>query len=288
MIQLCQATDLKKTLIYENSQINPKLSTAGTNTDPLEVNVKPMMVDTGLSVKPDTSDATATAKPSVSDAGISVKPTIANIGIDNSVRMKDVESSTNTAIREDQVASRNWIKAFLKSNPNWASIGINPVKRDGSDDEKRVIREIGSIRSSNSIDEVGAMRSQDKPLRSDRKRKGEDDIEDLDMDDDEAKIDVFGVDSNKHHPAVQKDVDWIATPERFLSITKEKGLSLVSNIGMANEKKVKPYELAENIIDERPGVNTVERNTWIKIFQFPKLKLKPFSLSIIRSLRKIK
>ncbi|GMF28189.1 unnamed protein product [Phytophthora fragariaefolia] len=344
------AETLKKTLIYENSKINPELSTTGTNTDPLEVNATPVMIDTGISVKPDTRDATATAKPSMSDAGISVKPTIANVGIDNSVRMKDAESSTNTAImdREDQVASRNWIKAFFKSNPNWASIGINPVKRDGNDGEKRVIRETGSIRSvktgrkyqkcdsfdwvateskirdifyngeSNSIDEVGAMRSEDKPLRSDRKRKGGDDIEDLDiikdprldlkfldkststeLDNDEAKykrtwfiiqnknlllanklerqitpvlkngkeyrggylriddkfrIDVFRVDSNKHHPAVQKDADWIAPLERFLSITKEKGLSLVSNTGMANEKKVKPYGLAENIIDERPGV----------------------------------
>ncbi|GMF39276.1 unnamed protein product [Phytophthora fragariaefolia] len=358
-------------LIHENSQINPELSTTGTNTDPLEVNVKPVMVDTGISVKPDTSDATATAKPSMSDAGISVKPTIANVGIDNSVRMKDIETSTNTAImdREDQVASRNWIKAFVKSNPNWASIGINPVKIDGSDDEKRVIRENGSIRSvktsrkyqkydsfdwvateskirdifyngeSNSIDEVGAMRSEDKPLRSDRKRKGEDDIEDLDipikdprldlkfldkststkLDDDEAKykltwfiiqnknlllanklerqitpvlkngkeyrggylwiddkfrIDVFGVDSNKHHPAVQKDVDWIATLERFLSITKEKGLNLVSNTGMANEKKVKPYELAENIIDERPGVKAGREEYMDKNLPIPEIEAK--------------
>ncbi|GMF58807.1 unnamed protein product [Phytophthora fragariaefolia] len=358
MIQLCEAT-------------GRNLSTTGTNTDPLEVNVKPVMVDTGISVKPDTSDATTTAKPSMSNAGISVKPTTANVGIDNSVRMKDVESSTNTAImdREDQVASRNWIKAFFKSNPNWASIAIKPVKRDGSDDEKRVIRENGSIRSvktgqkyqkydsfdwvatesklrdifyngeSNSMDEVGAMRSEDKPLRSDRKRKGEDDIEDLDipikdprldlkfldkststkLDDDEAKykptwfiicngprvcpslaythitpvlkngkeyrggylwiddkfrIDVFGVDSNKHHPAVQKDVDWIATLERFLSITKEKGLSLVSNTGMANEKKVKPYELAENIIDERPGVNTGREEYMDKNLPIPEIEAK--------------
>ncbi|GMF14364.1 unnamed protein product [Phytophthora fragariaefolia] len=361
---------LKKTLIYENSQINPELSTTGTNTDPLEVDAKPVMVDTGISVKPDTSDATATAKPSMRDAGSSVKPTIANVGIENSVRMIDAESSTNTAImdREDQVASRNWINAFCKSNPNGASIGIIPVKRDGSDDENRVICDNGSIRSvktgrkyqkydsfdwvateskirdifyngeSNSIDEVGAMRSEDKPLRSDRKRKGEDDIEDLDIPindprldlkfldkststkldddakykltwfiiqnknlllanrperqiapvlkngkeyrggylwiDDKFRIDVFGVDSNKHHPAVQNDVDWIATLERFLSITKENGLSLVSNTGMANEKKVKPYELAENIIDERPGVKAGSEEYMDKNLPIPEIEAK--------------
>ncbi|GMF55386.1 unnamed protein product [Phytophthora fragariaefolia] len=192
------SNDLKKTLIYENSTINHELSTTGTNTDPLEVNATPVMIDTGISVKPDTSDATATAKPSMSAAGISVKPTIANVGIDNSVRMKDAESSTNTAImdREDQVALRTWIKAFFKSNPNWASLGINPVKRDDCDDEKRVIRETGSIRSSNSIDEVGAMRSEDKPLRSDRKRKGGDDIEDLDIPIKDPRLDLKFLDKS--------------------------------------------------------------------------------------------
>ncbi|GMF27808.1 unnamed protein product [Phytophthora fragariaefolia] len=242
-------------------------------------------------------------------------------------------------------------------------------QRNGSDDEKRVIRENGFISSvktgriykkydlfdwvateskirdifysgeSNSIDEVGAMRSEGKTLRSDRKRKGEDDNEDLDipikdprldlrfldkststkLDDDEAKykltwfiiqnknlllanklerqitpvlkngkeyrggylwiddkfrINVFGVDSNKHHPAVQKDVDWIATLERFLSITKEKGLNLVSNTGMANEKKVKPYELAENIIDERPGVKTGREEYMDKNLLIPEIEAK--------------
>ncbi|GMF50415.1 unnamed protein product [Phytophthora fragariaefolia] len=170
------------------------------------------MTDTGIRVKLDTTDATATAKPSMSDAGICVKPTIAN------------------------VASRNLMKAFFKSNPNWASVGINPVKRDGRDDDKHVIRENGSIRSykltwfiiqNKNLLFANELERQTTPLLKNGKeyRGGYLWI------DGKIRIDVFGVDSNKHHPAVQNDFDWIATLERFLPIVKEKGLSLVSKYG---------------------------------------------------------
>ncbi|GMF55299.1 unnamed protein product [Phytophthora fragariaefolia] len=73
--------------------------------------------------------------------------------------------------REDKVASTNWIKSFFKSNPNWASIDITPIKIDGSDDENRIIRENGSIRS----DKTGL-----KYQKYYSNRRGEYDIEDLD------------------------------------------------------------------------------------------------------------
>ncbi|GMF32905.1 unnamed protein product [Phytophthora lilii] len=169
--QAIAQSDLKKSLNDENSVKIPEVSTPGTNVRPL-------------------SD--------VSIEGVSIPPV----------------NSTATTSRimgsEEQVASRIWITEFYKTYPNWASLGINPVKRDGTDDEKRVIRENGSLRSvktgikykkydafdwvateakireiwyegeSQTIDEVDAMRSEDKPPRSDRKRRGEDDIEDLD------------------------------------------------------------------------------------------------------------
>ncbi|KAJ8509364.1 hypothetical protein ON010_g18773 [Phytophthora cinnamomi] len=139
-------------------------------------------------------------------------------------------------------------------------------------------------------DELGAMRAEDKRTleersigqqsrppqpRSDRKKRGEDDIEDLDkalkdprltlkylnkststkLDDDEAKYKLaWFIIENKAmleannlqkritpilrdaSPAVQKIVNWSATLEWFLTIVKKKGLSLVSNTEMANEK----------------------------------------------------
>ncbi|GMF34193.1 unnamed protein product [Phytophthora lilii] len=63
---------LKKTLIAEYSQTNPEVSTTP------EVNVKPMMVDTGVE-----------AKPSLIDVGVSAKPLVIDVGINNTPIMND-------------------------------------------------------------------------------------------------------------------------------------------------------------------------------------------------------
>ncbi|GMF40608.1 unnamed protein product [Phytophthora lilii] len=63
---------LKKTLIDEYSQTNPEVSTTP------EVNVKPMMIDTGVE-----------AKPSVIDVGVSAKPLVIDVGINNTPIMND-------------------------------------------------------------------------------------------------------------------------------------------------------------------------------------------------------
>ncbi|KAJ8520490.1 hypothetical protein ON010_g17940 [Phytophthora cinnamomi] len=148
--------DLKKPSVATENQDNslkssqkiPELSSVGINTDLLKV---PIMVDAETTARSDMADAEVVAKSSIAHMGSTAKPNV----MDRSAGVKPdtadawIETSETAVIRdhEDQVASRNWIKAFYKANPNWATIGINPVKKDGKDDRKRVIRENGSLRS---------------------------------------------------------------------------------------------------------------------------------------------
>ncbi|GMF36861.1 unnamed protein product [Phytophthora lilii] len=220
--QAIAQSDLKKSLSDENSVKNPEVSTPGTNvrqlSDILIEGVSILPVQRPLS---DVSIEGVSIPPvqrplsDVSIEGVSIPPVqrpLSDVSIEG-VSIPPVNTTTTISRimdGEEQVASRKWITEFYKTYPNWASLGINPVKRDGTDDEKRVIRENGSLRSvktgikykkydafdwvateakiraiwyegeSQTIDEVGTMRSEDKPPRSDRKRRGEDDIEDLD------------------------------------------------------------------------------------------------------------
>ncbi|GMF35068.1 unnamed protein product [Phytophthora lilii] len=203
--QTIAQSDLKKSLNDENFVKIPEVSTPGTNVRPLsDVSIE------GVSIPPGQRPLS-----DVSIEGVSIPPVqrpLSDVSIEGvSIPPVDAKTTTKRIMdSEEQVASRKWITEFYKTYPNWASLGINPVKRDGTDDEKRVIRENGSLRSvktgikykkydafdwvateakireiwyegeSQTIDEVDAMRSEDKPPRSDRKRRGEDDIEDLD------------------------------------------------------------------------------------------------------------
>jgi hypothetical protein len=51
---------------------------------------------------------------------------------------------------EEQVASREWVKAFYKKFPNWVALRIHPIKKKDSKDDKRyVIDENGALISRN-------------------------------------------------------------------------------------------------------------------------------------------
>ncbi|KAJ8571986.1 hypothetical protein ON010_g4843 [Phytophthora cinnamomi] len=55
---------------------------------------------------------------------------------------------------------------------------------------------------------------------------------------------------------------------------KEKGLSFVSHTEMATEKVAKPYELAEELVDERPEIKTGKDEDMDKTLSIPDLKAK--------------
>ncbi|GMG18016.1 unnamed protein product [Phytophthora fragariaefolia] len=62
------------------------------------------------------------------------------------------DAATNTSSKpsrldtEEQVASREWVKAFFKKNPNWLALRIHPIKKKDSKDDKRyVIGENGAL-----------------------------------------------------------------------------------------------------------------------------------------------
>lgn len=164
---------LKKSQSTENSQINPEVS-----TEP-EVNVRPVMVDAEVDNSARTVDVgvdngvrtrsitTNTNRANRTDRNVQARPETSDAGVDNSVRMLDagtdstpsmVDAQTNTTTKratdsnnvdtEEQVLSREWIEDFFKENPNWASIGIHPIKKkNGNDDNRHVLREKGSMRS---------------------------------------------------------------------------------------------------------------------------------------------
>jgi hypothetical protein len=124
--QAIAQSDLKS-LSDENSDINPEVST------PSMINVgstaKPDTTDAEVHVRPDTADRGFQARPDTTDRNIQAQPTTSDVGVDNSVRMTDVsinvkpstiDAETNTPRKparldtEEQVASREWIKAFYK------------------------------------------------------------------------------------------------------------------------------------------------------------------------------
>ncbi|KAJ8561763.1 hypothetical protein ON010_g7922 [Phytophthora cinnamomi] len=71
--------------------------------------------------------------------------------------------------------------------------------------------------------------------------------------DDHFRIYVIGIDSNKHRPAAQENVNWILTLERFLLLA---------------------IEPAEDLIDDRAGVKTGKDEYMDKDFAIPELEAK--------------
>jgi len=150
--QTDMSEDLKKSLSNENSNINPEVST-------------PSMVNVGSTAKPDTTDVGVHISPDTTDRNIQAQPMTSDVGVDNSVRMRDAsvdaepsttDAATNTPRKparldtEEQVASREWVKAFYKKFPNWVALRIHPIKKkDTKDDKRYVIGENGTLLSKN-------------------------------------------------------------------------------------------------------------------------------------------
>ncbi|GMF30223.1 unnamed protein product [Phytophthora fragariaefolia] len=119
---------LTKKLIDEYSQTNPEVSTTP------EVNVKPMMVDTGVE-----------AKPLVIDVGVSAKPSIVDVGINNTPIMNDAmvgedapDNTENYTFSdrdndeiEEQKRSKQAVAEIFEVYPILAGLGIHPLASNG-------------------------------------------------------------------------------------------------------------------------------------------------------------
>jgi hypothetical protein len=134
----------------ESSQTNPEVSPSAGSQSPT----------VGPAVRLSNSSST--------DPGVNVRPVMVDVGVDNGVRMSDngthtdsikpstTDAATNTPKKpsrldtEEQVASREWVKAFYKKFPNWVALRIHPIKKKDSKDDKRyVIDENGALISRN-------------------------------------------------------------------------------------------------------------------------------------------
>ncbi|KAG6964486.1 hypothetical protein JG687_00005952 [Phytophthora cactorum] len=171
---------LKKSRESGNSQRNPEVSSVEIGTQ-----AGSEISDVGSQTTIDTRNRNVQATPKTTEVGIETElPTM-------------VDSFTTTdekVFDEETIEAINWIKKLYKKNPNWASLKVKPIKTNGSIDTKRYIgkrgnlykyannkrseskfidwvatrREIENILysgESNSIDEVDAMRGEDKDQR---------------------------------------------------------------------------------------------------------------------------